>query len=209
MSLPEEGVVTRLGVMGGTFDPIHLGHLIVASEVRHALELDRVLFMPAARPWQKAAYSNAEDRFLMTTLAAARHRRFAVSRLELDRQGPTYTADTMAALKEFYGPDVRLFFITGADAALNLGSWVRLDELRDVAEIVVVVRPGYDASQLEAVDGWPVLRHVEVPSIGISSTDLRARVKNGAPIDFMVPHEVAAYIREQGLYVGEEPVDAA
>ena len=209
MSLPEEGAVTRLGVMGGTFDPIHLGHLIVASEVRHVLDLDRVVFMPAARPWQKSAYSNAEDRFLMTTLAAARHRRFAVSRLELDRQGPTFTADSLAMLKEFYGPNVEIFFITGADAALNLGTWVRLEELASLAEIVIVVRPGYDASKLEALENWPKLRHVEVPSIGISSTDLRARVRNGAPIDFMVPDEVAAYIREQGLYVGEEPVDAA
>ena len=209
MSLPGEGAVTRLGVMGGTFDPIHLGHLIVASEVRHALDLDRVLFVPAARPWQKSSYSNAEDRFLMTTLAAARHRRFGVSRLELDRQGPTYTADTMAALRDFYGPDVKLFFITGADAALNLASWVRLKELAKIAEIVVVVRPGYDASKLTAAEGWPALRHVEVPSIEISSTDLRARVQRGAPIDFLVPHEVATYIRAQGLYVGEEPVDAA
>jgi nicotinate-nucleotide adenylyltransferase len=209
MNLPEEAAITRLGVMGGTFDPIHLGHLIVASEVRHAFELDRVVFMPAARPWQKAIYSNAEDRLLMAGLAAARSKGFAVSRLELDRQGATYTVDTMAALREFYGPEVALFFILGADAAAKLDSWVRIEGLRELAELIVVGRPGHPAEAFPASDAWPVINRLDVPAIDISSTDLRRRVRRGQPIDFMVPEEVAAYIRDHGLYVGEEPVDAA
>jgi nicotinate-nucleotide adenylyltransferase len=209
MNPPGRAAITRLGVMGGTFDPIHVGHLIVASEVRHRLELDLVVFMPAARPWQKAIYSNAEDRLLMTTLAAAHNKRFAVSRLELDRQGATYTVDTMTALRDFYGPEVKLFFILGADAAAKLDSWVRIDGLREVAELVIVSRPGHGLDTPPAPDTWPVIHRVEVPAIDISSTDLRRRVHKGEPIDFMVPSEVAAYIRDHGLYIGEEPVDAA
>lgn len=209
MNLPEEARITRLGVMGGTFDPIHLGHLIAASEVRHALELDRVVFMPAARPWQKAIYANAEDRLAMTMMAAAQNKRFAVSRLELDRQGATYTVDTMGALQEFYGPGVKLFFILGADAAAKLDSWVRIEGLREVTEFVVVGRPGHSGGHVPAPETWPTIHHVEVPAIDISSTELRRRVRRGEPIDFMVTDQVATYIREHGLYVGEEPIDAA
>ncbi|MQB01636.1 MAG: nicotinate-nucleotide adenylyltransferase [Actinobacteria bacterium] len=209
MDHPDEAAITRLGVMGGTFDPIHLGHLIVASEVRHALELDRIVFMPAARPWQKAIYSNAEHRLVMTALAAAHNKRFAVSRLELDREGATYTVETMTALREFYGPAVKLFFILGADAAAKLDSWVRIEGLREVAELVVVGRPGHTVGDGPTPDSWPVMHRVDVPAIDISSTDLRRRLRRGEPIDFMVTDEVASYIRENGLYVGEEPVDAA
>jgi len=208
MNLPEEAGISRVGVLGGTFDPIHLGHLVAASEVRHALELDRVIFMPAARPWQKSIYSDAEDRYLMTTMAAAHHGRFAVSRMELDRQGATYTVDTMTALKEFHGPDVELFFILGTDAAAKLGSWVRIEGLREVAELVVVGRPGYLAD-LQPNDAWPRIHRVAIPAIDVSSTDLRRRVREGRPIDFMLPDEVAAYIRDRGLYMGEEPAGAA
>jgi nicotinate-nucleotide adenylyltransferase len=151
----------------------------------------------------------------MTTMAAAHNKRFAVSRLELDRQGATYTVDTMTALREFHGPEVTLFFILGADAAAKLASWVRIEGLREVAELVVVARPGHrlDSSPAPdaapAPDAWPVIHRVDVPAIDISSTDLRRRVRRGEPIDFMVPDEVAAYIRDHGLYMGEEPVDAA
>jgi nicotinate-nucleotide adenylyltransferase len=113
--------------MGGTFDPIHLGHLIAASEALARLDLDRMLFVPTGRPWQKTRYSDAEDRFIMTSLAAASHPRFAVSRMELDRTGPTYSADTLEQLRLFHGPDIKLFFIIGADAALKLGTWHGLE----------------------------------------------------------------------------------
>src|SRR5687768_2641792 len=112
----------RLGVLGGTFDPIHIGHLIAATEARRAFRLDRVLFVPAGTPWQKSECSDAEDRFMLTTLAVAEDPAFAVSRIELDRKGPTYTVDTMRDLRSFYG-DVELFFIAGADAVAHLGSW--------------------------------------------------------------------------------------
>jgi nicotinate-nucleotide adenylyltransferase len=117
--------------------------------------------------------------------------------------------DTMTALRDFYGPEVKLFFILGADAAAKLDSWVRIDGLREVAELVIVSRPGHSLDTSPARDTWPAIHRVEVPAIDISSTDLRRRVHRGEPIDFMVPYEVAAYIRDHGLYIGEEPVDAA
>lgn len=190
--------------MGGTFDPAHLGHLIAASEALYAFDLDRVLFVPAARPWQKSSYSDPEDRFLMTALATAGHRRFSVSRMELDRAGPTYTVDTMAALKETYAGDVSLFFILGADAALKIGSWVHIEGLSDLAEFIAVARPGFDLSHFEAEPGWPKVHVMEMPEIGISSSDIRARVRAGRPIDYLVPEDVARYIVERGLYAGLE-----
>ncbi len=194
----------RIGVMGGTFDPIHVGHLISASEVLHEFDLERVLFVPAARPWQKSSYSHPEDRYLMTTLAAATHTRFSVSRIELDRQGPTYTVDTMAELKEIYAGDVSLFFILGADALLRLGSWVHIEGLADLAELIAVARPGFDLSGFRSEPGWPKVRIVEMPLVDISSTDIRARVRAGGPIDYLVPFEVARYIADHGLYAGIE-----
>lgn len=192
----------RLGIMGGTFDPIHLGHLIAASEALHHFALSRVIFIPAARPWQKEFYSDAEDRFLMTTFAASSHPRFAVSRMELDRKGPTYTYETMASLREFHGPSVKLFFIIGADAVLKLGSWHGLEQLRPLASLIAVARAGHQLTQLKPGEGWPDIELMEMPEIGISSTDVRERVRAGRPIDFLVPQQVAEYIREQGLYVG-------
>lgn len=188
--------------MGGTFDPVHLGHLIAASEALHQFELDRVIFIPAARPWQKEFYSDAEDRFLMTTFAASSHPRFAVSRMELDRKGPTYTYETMTSLREFHGPSIKLFFIIGADAVLKLGSWHGLEHLRPLASLIAVTRGGHRLAELESAEGWPEIEVMEMPEIAISSTDIRERVRAGRPIDFLVPGQVAGYIREQGLYVG-------
>ncbi|MFN2526934.1 MAG: nicotinate-nucleotide adenylyltransferase [Actinomycetota bacterium] len=192
----------RLGIMGGTFDPIHLGHLVAASEALHQFELDRIIFIPAARPWQKDFYSDAEDRFLMATFAASSHPRFAVSRMELDRKGPTYTYETMASLREFHGAAVELFFIIGADAVLKLGSWHGLEHLRPLASLIAVTRPGHNLEDLAPAEGWPKVELMEMPEIRISSTDIRDRVRAGRPIYFLVPHQVATYIREQGLYVG-------
>lgn len=200
-----ETSVKHLGVMGGTFDPIHLGHLIAASEVLHALELDRVLFVPAGKPWQKDDYSDAEDRMLMTILATSVHPQFAVSRMELDRKGPTYTHQTLRELQRFY-PDARLFFIAGTDAIAQLATWNGFDELKDLADFVAVDRPG-SGLEIETSPQWPRLHRVDIPPIGISATEIRERVRHQRPIEFMVPAAVAAYIREQGLYVGQTEDD--
>ena len=190
----------RLGVMGGTFDPVHVGHLIAASEALHAFDLDRVLFVPAGTPWQKKDYSSAEDRFLMTSLAAGLHPRFAASRMEIDRKGPTYTVDTLRELGDFY-PDLEMFLILGADAAAGLSTWHEADAVADLAEVIAVTRPD---SSLDRVSdkGRHVVHTLNMPPIGISSTEVRRRVRAGAPIDFMVPIDVRSYIAENGLYLG-------
>lgn len=190
----------RVGVMGGTFDPIHLGHLVAASEVLHSFDLDRVLFMPAGDPWQKPARTGAEDRFMMTALAIGGFSAFAASRLELDRKGPTYTADSFDTLRDFYGPEVKFFLIVGADALLNLSTWKKLDRLREVAEIIAVSRPGTDLSSFRPSKELPIVHMKEMPGIDISASGIRERVRRGEPIDFLVPAEVAAYIRSHGLY---------
>jgi nicotinate-nucleotide adenylyltransferase len=206
---PNPRPVERLGVMGGTFDPIHLGHLIAASEALHALRLDCVLFVPAGRPWQKGTFAAAEDRYLMTVLAAGSHARFAVSRLELDRSGPTYTVDTMEQLKDFYGDDVTLFFIVGSDALANLGTWHRVDRLRSIMELVAVSRPEWDDDRVGLDDSWPHITYLDTPEVEISSTDIRERVRAGRPIDYLVPSEVGDYIRRNGLYLDQREIKGA
>ena len=193
--------------MGGTFDPIHIGHLLAASEAWSALHLDQVIFVPAGEPWQKTGYSAAEDRFLMTTLATAGHPAFAVSRLEIDRRGPTYTVDTLQTLRASLGA-VDLFFIGGADAIGQMGTWNRVDELAELAEVVALTRPGH-ALQAEIPPGWPKVHALEMPLIGVSATDIRERVRAQRPIDFLVPPPVVAYIERQGLYVGQREGQSA
>ncbi len=193
--------------MGGTFDPIHIGHLVAASEALNVFRLDRVLFVPTGQPWQKTSYSDAEDRFMMASLGAATHRAFAVSRIELDRKGPTFTADTMRTLKEFHGPNISLFFILGADAALRLGTWRKVEGLADSTELIAVTRPGFALGQIEPNDTWPRIHTMEMPGIEVSATDVRMRVRAGKPIDYLVPAAVVSYIQERGLYV--EPAEAA
>lgn len=200
----------RIGVLGGTFDPIHLGHLVAASEARHELELDQVVFVPAGRPWQRKSYSDGEDRFMMTVLAVSAHPRFAASRVELDRRGPTYTVDTLQALRDFWGGEVELYFITGADSAAAIRTWHEPGRLGQVAEVVALTRGGTDPGVFEVEEeGLPRVRVVEMPRIDVSGTEVRARVRAGRPIDFLVPAEVAAYIKERGLYASsEEPAGA-
>lgn len=193
--------LSRLGVMGGTFDPIHLGHLVVATEARDAFDLDRVLFVPAGRPWQREDYASAEDRFTMTVLGTDQDPAFAVSRMEIDRRGPTYTADTLQELRGVH-PGTELSFIAGADAVLGLGTWIGLERIRDLAGIIAVNRPGSDLSELEPEPGWPRVDLLEIPAIEISATDIRQRVRSERPIDHLVPAQVAAYIKERGLYLG-------
>ncbi len=189
----------RIGVFGGTFDPPHVGHLVSAVNARHELALDRVLLVVNNLPWQKAgtrAISSAEDRFGMVRSAVADVEGLEASRIELDAGGPSYTADTLATLLA-QDPTRELFVILGADAASGLLTWERCDEVRDRATIVVVERPG--ASPARAPDGWR-WTWVEVPSIDVSSTDLRARAVDGRPLDYLVTHEVADWIEANGLY---------
>jgi nicotinate-nucleotide adenylyltransferase len=192
----------RLGVMGGTFDPIHLGHLVGASEAMHRFRLDLVLFVPTGQPWQKQSYSAAEDRYLMTVLGTSSNPRFAVSRMEIDRQGPTYTADTMEVLRDFHGSDVELFFIAGADAAMRLRTWKKIARLAELAEVIAITRPGFRLDRVEHDATMPSVHIMEMTPMSISSSEIRQRVAAGRPIDYLVPEEVAEYIRKNGLYLG-------
>jgi nicotinate-nucleotide adenylyltransferase len=187
--------VTRLGVLGGTFDPIHHGHLALVSEAAAAFALDRVLLVPAGRPWQKSDYADAEDRFLMGILGAAAHPQIAVSRMELDRRGPTYTVDTLSELADLY-EGVKLFFITGMDALHGIGTWHGNERFGALSEIIAVPRSGW---ALPPTDGLHV-HQLEMAPVDVSSTDIRERVRTGRPIDDLVPVPVAAYIRDRGLY---------
>lgn len=197
----------RLGVMGGTFDPPHQGHLLAASEVLHHLDLERVMFVPAGDPWQKHTVAPAEDRFLMTVLATESHARFEVSRVEIDRSGPTYTADTMETLHDFYGGEVELTFIAGADTVIGMGTWEKLDRLSQLAEVAAVSRARIDLADIDPGPGWPKIHVVEMPEVAISSTEIRERVRKSLPIAYLVPPAVAAYIAEHGLYQGERNSD--
>ena len=204
MGMDQEGrQASRVGVLGGTFDPIHIGHLIAASEALHKLRLDLVLFVPTGQPWQKDSFSNAEDRYQMTIIGTAPNRRFAASRMEIDRIGPTFTIDTMQALRDFHGEDTDLFFIIGADAVLKLDTWHRFEGLEKLAEIIAVTRPGFDLAKLRPQPGWPHIHVLEMPRIDISSTDIRERVRTGRPIEYLVPAAVGRYISEHGLYLTE------
>ena len=193
--------------MGGTFDPPHQGHLIAASEVLHHLDLELVMFVPAGDPWQKNTIAPAEDRYLMTVLATESHPRFQVSRVEIDRSGPTYTADTLETLHAFYDGDVELTFIAGADTVLGMGTWEKLDRLSQLAEVVAVSRSGIDLADIDPGAGWPSIRVVEMPEVAISSTEIRDRVRKSLPVDYLVPPDVAAYIAEHGLYQGGRDSD--
>ena len=146
---------------------------------------------------------------MMTTLGIEGHHSFAASRIELDRHGPTFTADTLMSLRDFYGSGVSMYFIVGSDTATNLGTWEKLDVLRDMAEFIAVAREGISLSDLRPNPGWPRIHKMEMPSIGISASDIRQRVRAGEPIDYQVPHRVAAYIRSQGLYLGSTEEVAA
>lgn len=191
---------TRLGVLGGTFDPIHVGHLVAASEAIHRFGLDRVVLVPAGRPWQKSGYSDPEDRLMMTTLAAATHPHLSVSRIEIDRKGPTYTVDTLETLHGSF-PDAELFLIVGADVALELATWHRAQDIASLATVIALTRPGSELTGLSTDAGLPDVEIMEMPALAVSSTDIRARVAAGRPIDYLVPADVAAYIRDRGLYI--------
>jgi nicotinate-nucleotide adenylyltransferase len=200
MSKPVES--KRIGIMGGTFDPIHHGHLVAASEVQSKFELDEVIFVPTGQPWQKThqTVSPAEDRYLMTVIATASNPRFSVSRVDIDRGGVTYTIDTLSDLRALHA-DAELFFITGADALEQILTWREVDELFGMAHFVGVTRPGYDLNDHHLPSGSISL--IEVPAMAISSTACRARVAAGEPVWYLVPDGVVQYISKNNLYAAE------
>lgn len=191
----------RLGVMGGTFDPIHHGHLVAASEAATALGLDEVIFVPTGQPWQKKQVTAGEHRYLMTVIATASNPRFKVSRVDIDRSGPTYTIDTLRDLRKIYA-DAELFFISGADAIAQILSWKEVDDVWDLAHFVAVSRPGHALELPSAPDG--AISTLEIPALAISSTDIRARVDDGKPVWYLVPDGVVQYIAKHQLYRGQE-----
>ena len=199
-------VTRRLGVLGGTFDPIHHGHLVAAEEARGQLALDQVLFVPAGSPPHKPdqPITAAHHRVRMIELAIAGRPQTSVSRVDVDRPGPCYTVETLELLRRAWGPGVTLFFIEGADSLAELTSWYQPRRLLELCELAVVGRPGVELDlpelyrrlpQLEARLHW-----VQMPRLEISSSDLRGRVRAGRPIAYLVPPAVEAYIREHQLY---------
>jgi nicotinate-nucleotide adenylyltransferase len=187
----------RVGVMGGTFDPIHHGHLVAASEVQQSFDLDEVVFVPTGQPWMKEGVSAAEHRYLMTVIATASNPRFTVSRVDIDREGPTYTIDTLRDLHA-QRPDADLFFITGADAVAQIFEWRDVGEIWELAHFVAVSRPGH-ALNVRGVPSEGV-SSLEVPALAISSTDCRKRVDRGHPVWYLVPDGVVQYISKHHLY---------
>ena len=189
----------RVGIMGGTFDPIHHGHLVAASEVAALFDLDEVIFVPTGAPWQKAErhVSPAEHRYLMAVIATASNPRFWVSRVDIDRGGPTYTIDTIRDIEK-QRPGAELFFITGADALAQILSWKDAEETLRRARFIGVTRPGYELSDAHLpIDSVTLL---DVPAMAISSSDCRARVAAGEPVWYLVPDGVVQYINKHRLY---------
>ncbi|MFA5884201.1 MAG: nicotinate-nucleotide adenylyltransferase [Acidimicrobiia bacterium] len=189
----------KIGVLGGTFDPVHVGHVATAAEVRYALGLDRVLLVVAGDPWQKRGrvVASAEDRLALVRAAVAGVEGVEASAIEVERSGPSVTADTLEALR---APDRELFLVLGADAVANMPTWKRLADTRSLATIVVVERAG-DLDVHPPGEGWSVA-HVRVPRLDIASTDLRARLAAGRPVDGLVPESVLTEIRRRCLYTG-------
>lgn len=204
----------RLGVLGGTFDPIHVGHLAIAEEAREALGLERVLFVPAGRPWQKVdrAVSEASDRLAMVELAIAGNPAFECSRIEVERPGPTYSVDTLAALaavERAAGREPDLWFILSAEALRGLPTWREPDRLLELCRLAVVPRAGIGERGEPVDEGWlranlpgreGRVRSLAGPRLGISASEIRARVAAGRSIRYLVPDAVAAYIGDHGLY---------
>jgi nicotinate-nucleotide adenylyltransferase len=192
----------RIGIMGGTFDPIHHGHLVAASEAAHVFGLDEVIFVPTGQPYQKSGrhVSATEDRYLMTVIATASNPRFSVSRVDIDRPGETYTIDTLRELRAERAAGTEFFFITGADALAKMISWRDADELFKLAHFVGCTRPGHQLSHAGLPDHHVSL--IEVPALAISSTECRRRVRAGDPIWYLVPEGIVQYISKRRMYTG-------
>ncbi|CAB4952542.1 unannotated protein [freshwater metagenome] len=187
----------RLGVMGGTFDPIHHGHLVAASEVSSVFKLDEVIFVPTGEPWQKGKVTEGEHRYLMSVIATAANPSFTVSRVDIDREGPTYTIDTLRDIKAAY-PDAELFFITGADAVAQILAWKDIDKIWELAHFIAVSRPGHKLVIPDVPSG--AIETLVIPALSISSTDVRQRVATGKPVWYLVPDGVVQYIAKHELY---------
>ncbi len=201
----------RIGIMGGTFDPIHFGHLICAEQAREQFDLDYVVFMPTGNPVFKVErkVSPAEDRYNMVVIATRKHPQFDVSRMEVEREGVTYTCDTLSDLRELLPEGTELFFITGADAITSVLTWKNADQMVRLARFVAATRPGYDYTELmehvdESEDLADHLSFFEVPGLAISSTDLRERIAAGKSITYMTPVTVASYIKMHRLYLDDD-----
>jgi nicotinate-nucleotide adenylyltransferase len=201
----------RLGIMGGTFDPVHFGHLVTAEEALVQFNLDKVVFMPTGQPVRKTHrhVSSAEDRYLMTVVATASNPDFEVSRIEIDRPGDTYTVDTMLELRDIHGPRAEIFFISGADAVRDILTWKDAARVAELCTFIAATRPGYDVASFpaelaEQAGFVPRVEVMEVPALAISSSDIRQRVASRRPVRYLLPEDVAAYIEKNGLY--REPV---
>ena len=194
----------RIGIMGGTFDPIHYGHLVCAEEARVQFRLDEVIFVPAGAPWQKREFSPPADRLEMTRIGTASNPSFSVSAIETERPGPTYTVETLDDFRKLHPEPAELFFITGADAVLEILTWKDAGEVLEKAHFIAATRPDYDLSKLEEAGLAARVSLMQIPALAISSTDIRARVAGGRPIRYLLPDGVAGYIREHGLY-GKSP----
>lgn len=203
--------VKRIGVMGGTFDPIHHGHLVTAEEASEQFGLDLVIFMPSGHPPHKEDRRNLdpESRYLMAVIATASNPRFQVSRMEVSRPGPSYTIDTVRELHRIYGKNTTIFFITGADAVLEILTWKEPENILAECTLIAATRPGYDLSRLEEFlpeasregqEGTPRVLVMEIPALAISSTDIRRRVSEGRPIRYLVPEGVREFIEKNGFY---------
>ena len=207
MNMKEQRIPKKIAIMGGTFDPIHYGHLVTAEAVMHEYQIDQVLFIPSGQPPHKTEgqVTPADHRYLMTLLATETNPRFFSSRIEIDRKGYTYTIDTIRELKEMY-PGSEIYFITGADAFSNILSWKNPELLLSSCHFVAATRPGYSrakaAPQIEALMDRhaDTLHYLEVPALSISSSEIRARVKEGRPIKYLLPETVENYIYKHGLY---------
>ena len=200
--------VNRLGVMGGTFDPIHNAHLVLAETALYTFSLDKVVFIPSRRPPHKESQAelDAEHRAVMTELAIAREPRFFLSRTELDRDGYSYAYDTLVYLRSLLPKDAQIYFITGADAILDVSTWYRAADLPEICRFIAAVRPGYDLQGLQQLPLiWQqIVDRMQIPMLEISSTDLRRRIQTGAPIRYLVPEPVEDYIYKHGLYQEQE-----
>jgi len=202
--------MNRIGIMGGTFDPIHYGHLVAAEMARAEFKLSKVLFIPTGTPPHKDRrdISAAELRYEMVKLAIQDNREFDISRLEIEREGPSYTVETLRVLRRMW-PEHELYFITGSDALLEIFSWREAEEIFTLVQYIGAARPGFDASdfflkvQHEHPETQGKIHYLEVPALAISSTDIRARVRHGQPIRYLLPESVRLYLEQRGLYVEE------
>ncbi|MBZ4687260.1 MAG: nicotinate-nucleotide adenylyltransferase [Clostridia bacterium] len=200
--------IKKIGIMGGTFDPIHYGHMVTAEAARSHFNLDKVIFVPAGRPPHKQdkQITDPKHRFLMTVLAITTNLYFEVSRFEIEKEGCSYTIDTIKHFREIFGSNVELYFITGADAVLEILTWKNVEELTGLCTFIAATRPGFDLEQIDfTLQKLPQGRKkhfekFEVPALAISSTDIRNRVKNNKPIKYLVPETVEYYIYKNSLY---------